>query len=99
MRLLCEFPVGASCGIQNGSGHEVALDVSVTMPPGFRDSANQPVSRYPLTSTASLFKPDGYQIKRATMHFEVPKTDMETMLDHAGTRYSGTVTIIFEPEL
>ena len=99
MRLLCEFPVGASCGIQNGSGHEVALDVSVTMPPGFRDSANQPVSRYPLTSTASLFKPEGYQIKRATMHFEVPKTDMETMLDHAGTRYSGTVTIIFEPEL
>ena len=99
MSLLCEFPVGASCGIQNGSGHEVALDVSVSMPPGFRDSANQPVSRYPLTSTPSLFKPDGYQIKRATMQFEVPKTDMETMLDHPGTRYSGTVTIIFEPEL
>lgn len=99
MKVTCEFPVGASCAIQNGLGHKVALDVSVTMPPGFRDSANQPVSRYPLTSTASLFKPDGYQVKKATMHFEVPKTDMETMLDHAGTRYSGTVTIIFEPEL
>lgn len=99
MRLICEFPAGASCGIQSDRGDRVPLEVSVSLTGGFQDAASQPVTRYPLTSVASpSFRPSGYQLSKGTMHFEVPKVDMETMLTHPGTRYSGNVTIIFEPD-
>lgn len=99
MSVSCGHPEGASCGIRNGSGHQVPVDISVTLPK-FRDASNQPVNKYPLTDVPSpSFKYDGYYVGRATLHFEVPKHDMETMLDHPGSRYSGNVTVMFEPEL
>ena len=98
MSVVCEHPEGASCGIRNDSGHQVPVDIGVTLP-NFRDSSNQPVSKYPLASAVSpWFKHAGYYVGKATLHFEVPKADMETMLARPGSRYSGNVTILFEPE-
>ena len=98
MSVVCEYPEGASCGIRNDSGHQVPVDIGVTLP-NFRDTSNQPVIKYPLASAVSpWFRHAGYYVGKATLHFEVPKADMETMLAHSGSRYSGNVTILFEPE-
>jgi hypothetical protein len=101
MKVICQFPIGNTCGIDNGKGHQVPVDIRASLPVGIRDPSHQPVHRYPLIRADSPeFKPDGYVHNgRGTLHFEVLKNDMETMLGRAGSRYAGDVTVVWDSNI
>ncbi|MNG19959.1 hypothetical protein D3C84_1041750 [compost metagenome] len=80
------------------------LNVSVTLPSGLTDAANQPVNRRPLLldgSGTQLFQPGFYLDRRpGTLHFEVTRDQVEDMLKPGVARtYSGTVTVIWDSEV
>jgi hypothetical protein len=101
MNLVCEHVQGDNCAIDNGKGHQVPVETRVTLPAGMRDSTGGPVRRYRLTHLDKPeFSPTEFITQRqATLHFEVPKDDMETMLDRAGSRYAGDVTIVWDSDI
>lgn len=101
MQLQCEYSVGEHCGIQNEAGHVVSAETRVTLPPGVVDESNMSVSRHLLrNSTPSNFHSAYYVTDgRAALHFEVSRDSVEQMITHAGRRYSGNVTVVFDSGL
>ncbi|WP_338806847.1 hypothetical protein V8U11_06280 [Pseudomonas chlororaphis] len=101
MQLQCQYSVGDQCGIQNAAGHLVPVETRVTLPPGLIDKNNQPVNRQPLSnSTPIIFHPSYYVDNgRATLHFEVGRDSVKQMTEHAGTCYSGNVTVVWDTEI
>jgi hypothetical protein len=102
MQLQCQYPVGEDCGLQNDAGDtQVAVKTMVTLPYGFQDAGNRPVSRYLLANNMrSIFYPknivhDG----RSELNFEVEKTQLDKMIDKGPGRYRGDVTVIWDAEL
>ncbi|WP_339505372.1 hypothetical protein [Pseudomonas sp. RL_105y_Pfl2_101] len=104
MGLECQYISGNTCAVsETGSGHQVSVNVSVTLPEGLTDGANQPVNRRPLLHDGSgteLFQP-GYYVDRksAMLHFEVGSNGVEQMLDHGAKAYTGNVTVIWDSEV
>lgn len=103
MTLECPEPMGNTCSLRNAAGHQVPLDIAVTLPPGLSDSAGRPVNRLPLTldgSGTELFQPTRYvDRKPSTLHFEVKADAVAQMLDHPGSTYNGTVTVVWDSEV
>ena len=103
MNLECGEPLGNTCSLRNAAGHQVPLDIAVTLPPGLNDFAGRPVNRLPLTvdgSGTELFQPTRYvDRKPSTLHFEVKADAVAQMLDHPGSTYNGTVTVVWDSEV
>lgn len=103
MNLECGEPLGNTCSLRNTEGHQVPLDVAVTLPPGLSDSAGRPVNRLPLRldgSGTQLFQPSRY-IERmpSTLHFEVKADGVSEMLYQGGGTYNGTVTVVWDSQV
>lgn len=103
MTLECPEPMGNTCSLRNAAGHQVPLDIAVSLPPGLSDGAGRPVNRLPLTldgSGTELFQPTRYvDRKPSTLHFEVKADAVTQMLDHPGSTYNGTVTVVWDSEV
>lgn len=103
MSLECGEPMGNTCSLRNADGHQVPLDVAVTLPPGLSDSAGRPVNRLPLRldgSGTELFQPARYIDRQpSTLHFEVKADGVSQMLDEGGGTYNGTVTVVWDSQV
>ncbi|MBO1541378.1 hypothetical protein [Pseudomonas sp. OA65] len=104
MGLECQHVSGNTCAIADtGTGHTVPVAVSVTLPEGVTDGANQPVNRRPLLRDGSgtdLFQPGFYLDRRlGALHFEVAQGSVEAMLDSGAKIYTGNVTVIWDSEV
>jgi hypothetical protein len=103
MNLECGEPLGNTCGLRNAAGHQVPVDVAVTLPPGLTDAAGRPVNRLPLRldgSGTERFQPSRYiDRKPSTLHFEVKADAVAQMLDQGGSTYNGTVTVVWDSEV
>lgn len=103
MTLECPEPLGNTCSVRNAAGHQVPLDIAVTLPHGLTDAGGRPVNRLPLRldgSGTELFQPSIYvDRKPTTLHFDVKADAVEQMLDHPGSTYSGTATVVWDSEV
>ena len=103
MTLECPEPMGNTCSMRNASGHQVPLEVAVTLPPGLSDAAGRPVNRLPLRldgSGTEMFQPSRYvDRKPSTLHFEVKADAVEQMLEQPGSTYNGTVTVVWDSQV
>ncbi|OWP68294.1 hypothetical protein CEC48_28950 [Pseudomonas sp. K2I15] len=104
MQLQCGDVFGNTCAITNALGHQVPVDIAVSLPGGISDRARQHVRQRPLRldgGGTEFFQPTHYVDRRpGTLHFEIQKPYVEQMLTpkHAGQRYSGSVTVIWDSE-
>lgn len=103
MTLECGRVMNNTCGLQNEAGHEVPLNINVSLPHGLNDATGQPVNRVPLFldgSRTELFQPGFYVDRRpGTLHFAVEKEQVATMLEHPGSTYRGAATVIWDTEI
>ncbi|BCX66367.1 hypothetical protein [Pseudomonas izuensis] len=104
MELGCQNPNGNTCALREPtSGHEVPLNISVTLPNGLTNAAGQPVIRLPLLQDGigtELFKPGFYvDRKSGALHFEITREHVENMLTGDEKTYSGNVTVIWNSEV
>ncbi|MGY2364236.1 hypothetical protein ACW9IO_16925 [Pseudomonas azotoformans] len=103
MTLECAEPLGNTCSVRNAAGHQVPLDVAVSLPPGLSDAAGRPVNRLPLRldgSGTEQFQPSMYvDRKPSTLHFEIKADAVEQMLGQPGSTYTGTVTVVWDSEV
>ena len=103
MTLECPEPMGNTCSVRNAAGHQVPLDIAVTLPPGLTDAAGRPVNRLPLTldgSGSERFLPSRYiDRKPSTLHFEIKADGVAQMLEQPGSTYSGTATVVWDSEV
>ena len=103
MNLECGLVIGNTCGLRNGEGDEVPVQIAVSLPYGLRDQFDQPVDKLPLRLDGvgtELFQPTHYVDNRpAKLHFEVGKDDVGEMLKAPGTTYSGVATVIWDSEV
>lgn len=97
----CEHTSGDHCAIAASDGHQVPVEIRMTLPAGMQDTAGRPVRNYLLSRHDSpQFNPALIILgPQGKLHFEVPRADMEAMLDHAGKAYNGSVTIIWDPQI
>ena len=103
MTLECGVVSGNTCGLRNGDGDEVPLQLAVTLPFGLNDQHDQAVIKRPLRldgSGTELIQARHYVNQRpGTLHFEVGKDDVSEMLKKPGTTYSGMATVIWDSEV
>lgn len=101
MQLQCQYAVDEQCGIRNETGHLVPVETRVTLPAGVAALSGMPVNRHLLSAThATNFMSTQYVDNgRASLHFEVGRDSVKEMTEHAGSRYSGNVTIIWDSQV
>lgn len=103
MTLECGEPLGNTCSVRNAAGHQVPLDVAVSLPFGLSDGTGRAVDRRPLRldgSGTELFQPSIYvDRKPSTLHFEIKADAVKEMLEQPGSTYSGTVTVIWDSQV
>ena len=104
MQMACDQVVGDTCALKNTTdGHEVPLDVSVSLPHGLNREDGSAVNRQPLLLSGAgteQFNPGFYVNRRpGTLHFEVKKDHADQMLERGGSTYSGQVTVVWDSEL
>lgn len=105
MNLQCQYASGNNCALwEPTAGHEVPLEVSVTLPDGLADAVGQPVRRRLLRRDGTgteLFQPGFYlDRKPGTLHLEVAREAVQEMLKPGVSRsYSGNVTVIWDSEV
>ncbi|MFI7803385.1 hypothetical protein PSFL_45140 [Pseudomonas sp. DD1] len=104
MQMSCERSIGDTCALKNTTdGHEVPLDVSVSLPHGLNRADGSAVIRQPLLLSGAgteQFNPGFYVNRRpGTLHFEVKKDHADQMLERGGSTYSGQVTVVWDSEL
>ncbi|MDF9905347.1 UNVERIFIED_ORG: hypothetical protein OKW15_003303 [Pseudomonas reinekei] len=105
MQLECQYTVGNTCALRDTDSTDlVPLNTSISLPNGLTDGSGQAVDRRPLRldgSGTELFQPGFYvDRKPGTLHFEVTKEHVETILrEGVGKTYSGNVTVIWDSEL
>lgn len=103
MNLECGVIIGNTCGLRNGEGDQVPVQIAVSLPYGVRDQYDQPVNKLPLRLDGvgtEAFQPTYYLDNRpAKLHFEVSKDDVGDMLKWPGTTYTGTATVIWDSEV
>lgn len=91
MKLMCQYTDGAQCAIQNSSGLQVPVKVEARMPMGYSPDVQL------LRADASVkFDVLGAVDERASLKFSISKTAMTPMLNHSGTKFEGTVTIVWD---
>jgi hypothetical protein len=99
---LCQYDVDVRCGINNDDGDQVAVQLSLSLPGGI-EHAGRPVSRLPVpTGRLQALQLDALTTtlnRPGQLHFEVGKSDVNRMLAHPGSTYTGQVTVVFDAEL
>ena len=103
MTLECGLVIGNTCGLRNGDGDEVPLQIAVTLPFGLNDQYDQVLTKRALRldgSGTELIQATHYVNQRpGTLHFEVEKDDVSAMLQKPGTTYSGMATVIWDSQI
>ena len=103
MQLECERVMGNTCALRNADGHQVPLDISVSLPYGLNRPDGSAVNRQPLLLSGAgtqLFQPGHYVNRRpGTLHFEVGREHTDNMLSQGGSTYSGMATVIWDSDL
>ncbi|KAF1028773.1 MAG: hypothetical protein GAK37_02066 [Pseudomonas sp.] len=104
MTLECGQPMGNTCSVSNAAGHQVPLDIAVTLPFGLTDSVGRPVNRLPLRldgAGTEHFQPTRYvDRKPSTLHFEIKADGVSQMLDQGGDGpYTGTATVVWDSDV
>ncbi|WP_332772480.1 hypothetical protein [Pseudomonas sp. ESBL1] len=98
----CQYDQGMSCGIRNGAGHQVPVDVALTLPSSVQH-ANAPVQRLTIpTGRASALAFDMAMPvagQSGQLHFDVVSQHVKSMLDYPGSVYQGDVTVLFDATL
>jgi len=99
---LCQHTVDVRCGIVNDNAHQVPVEVALSLPGGIQYQG-RPVEHLPLPTgraAALQFEAVMPTINRpGQLHFEVGRADVPSMLAHAGSTYTGQVTVVFDAEL
>ncbi|MCH4879835.1 hypothetical protein EQV97_20970 [Pseudomonas sp. TMW22090] len=101
MRLICSNMYGRWCGIKNENNHLIPVAARVSLPGGIVDGTGRPVVRQELRHDLEVkFQPGHYvDTKAATLHFDVDRFVDEMLRDHAGSTYSGTVTVVWDSDV
>lgn len=99
---LCQHYADVRCGIVNDNGHQVPVEVALSLPPGMHYQG-RPIERLALPSgraAALQFESAMPTLNRpGQLHFEVGRADMPGMLAYSGSTYTGQVTVVFDAEL
>ena len=104
MQMACERVIGDTCALRNTTdGHEVPVDVSVSLPHGLNREDGGAVIRQPLLLSGAgteQFQPGFYVNRRpGTLHFEVQKQYADQMVERGGSTYAGQVSVIWDSDL
>jgi hypothetical protein len=104
MQMACERVIGDTCALRNTTdGHEVPVDVSVSLPHGLNREDGGAVIRQPLLLSGAgteQFQPGFYVSRRpGTLHFEVQKPYADQMVERGGSTYAGQVSVIWDSDL
>ena len=101
MQLICSDGYAEWCGIRNENNHHIPLAVHVSLPSGIVDGEGRPAVRQTLSNKRGVkFQPGIYvDNKPATLHFEAGRFVDEMLRDHAGSTYSGTVTVVWDSDV
>lgn len=101
MRLICSTTYGEWCAIRNENNHSIPVAVDVSLPSGIVDSGGRPVVRQALRNDQDVkFRLSNYvDNKPGTLHFEANRLVDEMLRDHAGSTYSGTITVVWDSEV
>jgi len=86
----------------DGTGNAVPFDVSVTLPGSKTIIGNRDAVNVPVTQTPTEFGTDGQFIvqRQSYLSFAVNNaSDIKEMLNHPGSRYKGSVNVIFDAQL
>lgn len=101
----CEYAAVGACALRDtaSGATDAQVHLRVSLPDSISDTAGQPVKRHPLSNSpdATTFQPTRFmQRAPATLHFEIPGTYVEQMLQPGkGKRYVGNVTVIWDSEV
>ncbi|MNJ69327.1 hypothetical protein D3C77_656650 [compost metagenome] len=99
---LCQYDVGMLCGLRTDNGDQVPVQLALSLPAGIQYQG-RPVERLPLpTGRVQALQFDAVTTtlnRPGQLHFEVGKDDVRGMLAHAGSTYTGQVTVVFDAEL
>lgn len=98
MRVECQHTMGAHCAIENPDGHRVPVETRISLPTGMHALTGGPASRVLLTNDDDVTATNDRYVanQTGTLHFEVIRRDVETMLPRADTTYSGNVTVVWD---
>lgn len=105
MQLECQYPQGNTCAVSDvETGERAQMNIAVSLPHGLTDGSGQGVNRRPLLldgSGTELFQPSFYVNNRtATLHFEVPASEVEKMLSPGVARqFRGSATVIWDSQI
>ena len=101
MRLICSNMYVYWCAIRNENNLSIPLKVEVSLPSGIVDSKGRPVVRQVLRNDLDVkFQPGIYvDNKPAVLHFQVLRWIKEMLRDHAGSTFTGTVTVVWDSEV
>ncbi|WP_350647548.1 hypothetical protein [Pseudomonas sp. HY13-MNA-CIBAN-0226] len=101
MRLICSNMYGEWCAIRNENNHSIPVAVDVSLPSGMVDSEGRPVVRQALRNDRGVkFQLGDYvDHKPGTLHFETNRLVDEMLREHAGSTYSGTITVVWDSEV
>ncbi|MEB6591072.1 MULTISPECIES: hypothetical protein [Pseudomonas] len=99
---LCRYNLASGCGIRNDAGHQVPVEIALSLPGGIQHAGGA-VQKLPLPTgrgNALAFDSVTPVLNRpGQLHFEVAGPDVRTMLAHPGSRYEGEVTVVFDAQL
>ena len=99
---LCQHTADVRCGIVNDNAHQVPVEVALSLPGGIQYQG-RPVEHLPLpTGRAAALQFESLMPtlnRPGQLHFEVGRADVPSMLAHAGSTYTGQVTVVFDAEL
>lgn len=101
MHIECQYSIGEDCAIQNPAGHEVPVVTRMTLPGDMRLLTGGPVDKARLSNLYALKTAPAQFVDDQTgkLHFEVARNDVDAMLAHQDTTYSGNVTVVWDSYL
>lgn len=96
MKLRCEYSLIKNCALKSAEGDSVEVVTLVSHALAITNAAGERVSRDPLSPLlGKTYYPDQNAGNGAsTLHFEIPADKVAKM--KSGTRYSGTITVLWD---
>lgn len=97
----CQYEDGDQCAIRDSGGHQVPIQVGLTLP-GQLVHGGQPVERLAIPTgeagALDIVARDVVWNRQGALHFEVASKDLPGMLARPGNRYEGLVTVLFDAD-
>lgn len=98
----CQYEASGHCGIRNAAGHQVPVEVAITLP-GNVQHGSGPARKVSLPTgiaNAPVFEPQQVLGNHpGQLNFEVRGNNLPGMMANAGSLYEGEVTVVFDAEL